>query len=135
MPGCKIAVITFKTRSRLAAPPTSLTCYTSMSHLQDLQPIDSYIVVQLLDVEPSVIPLLPSGTVYLQNSHRTLIQWNSTHSNVTSRRSSSRNILICIRNAQSSASVCDSTCSTYDTLKTAYYYYYLLLLTTGTFGQ
>ena len=29
----------------------------------------------------------------------------------------SRNILISIRNAQSLATVCDSTCSTYDTLK------------------
>jgi len=43
----------------------------------------------------SVIPLPPAGTVYHQNSHRILIQGNSTHSNVTSRSISSRNILIC----------------------------------------
>jgi len=71
----------------------------------------------------SVIPLLPSGTVCHKNLHQTLIQWNSTHSNASLRCISSRNISICICNAQSLASVCDSISSTYDTLKTVYYYY------------
>ena len=54
--------------------------------------------------------------------------WNSTHSNATLRLISSRNISVWIRNAQPSARVCDSTCSTYDTLKTVLLLFLLLLL-------
>ena len=39
-------------------------------------------------------PLPLSGTVYHQNSHQTLIQWDSTHSNANSRHIFSRNISI-----------------------------------------
>lgn len=51
-----------------------------------------------------------SGMVYDQNSHQTLIQCNSIHSNANSRHISSRNISICISNAKPLASVYDLTC-------------------------
>jgi len=105
------------------------TCYSSVGllHPQDLQRIvgcKSTTVVPLFEVELSVITLPPCGTVYHQNSYQTLIRWNSAHLNADSRRISTRSISICIRNAQLSASVCDSTCLTYDTLKTVCYYCY-----------
>jgi len=67
----KIAIIAFKTLKTGTPAYTSLICYSSVPHPQDPQLVvscKSTTVVQLLDVEPSVILLLPSGTAYRQNS-------------------------------------------------------------------
>ena len=80
----KIAIITFKT----------LKTGTSV-YLANLLQLNSSSAAGCKSTTVVLVQLLlPFGTVYHQNLHQTLIQWNSTHSNATLRRISSKNISI-----------------------------------------